>query len=787
MQTGPKHRFAATLAVVLAASISLCLAASAQMPGGGENLFADPSFEMGMAGWELQKGGSTVAQFGVDSRDAAAGKRSARVKIGAVSEWGAQFGQKMDAGEKGKTYTFAVLAKSVKGPVAVGLRIERCAKPWNQVAKSRRFTLSDDEWTELHVTFDIAKDFPQGWFAYISCTQPNAEYRADMFRLYEGEYVPFEQVAKEETASHGARLFDTRTSSSTPLSGNAMLKKIGWARLPEGQTTHAFKGDAVLMNSRLAVVLRKSGSGAEVYAGGRSRTAMRAVLRPLPVPTRQTGTAGGRAVKLSSVKIVENSAGETTIDASFAAADRRAFGLRCELKMGQVFVKTRPLGATEKLRVEAPCRFAVLPDFFADDIVADAAQIQVSRAELPSENFLLHMLGNGEALLMSVWSAREKDVQITLSGQGATRSIDASEIHYGKEGNAWVAIMEAKDIWHMREVAKKDAGRVLRLSWQMPYHAQWRVDWRRDDDLTDSWEMVAERRDGKYAKYGWFGSANTLPSNRKRWTTVLGRFLYPCWVNKRGRGYLQPLKKRLSFEGPAVIYPINRVKKTPLDRYTVVDIVRETLGVGPCEYILDVEAQQTSRKGRATCSTRDKLNAIYKKGTQKQKRAEIEKALTDVLIFVKHIRGRIEDYVAFGHEMLTYLGEQKEARPDLAGYLTEMEKLTREIDASVARRQEKIKTPAYVAALTDKFRKTLMDYQGRDALTKCKAITSAIVVVGGNQDELVGECRMAVKRLRQRAGLAAATDPKAATVAREIRARTRKMLRNPTSYEAPRH
>ena len=62
-----------------------------------------------------------------------------------------------------------------------------------------------------------------------------------------------------------------------------------------------------------------------------------------------------------------------------------------------------------------------------------------------------------------------------------------------------------------------------------------------------------------------------------------------------------------------------------------------------------------------------------------------------------------------------------------------------------------------------------------------------IVTVGGNQDHLVGECRVAVKVLRQRAGMAMATDPKTAEVAKELRKRTQEVLRNPSSYEAPRH
>ncbi len=94
----------------------------------------------------------------------------------------------MDAAAPGKTCTFAVLAKSAKGPVALRLEIERRGEPYDKAVASERFTVTADAWTELHVTFQVAKPFPQGWFAYVSCNQPDSEYRLDMFRLYEGEY-----------------------------------------------------------------------------------------------------------------------------------------------------------------------------------------------------------------------------------------------------------------------------------------------------------------------------------------------------------------------------------------------------------------------------------------------------------------------------------------------------------------------------------------------------------------------------------------------------------------------
>ena len=102
-----------------------------------------------------------------------------------------------------------------------------------------------------------------------------------------------------------------------------------------------------------------------------------------------------------------------------------------------------------------------------------------------------------------------------------------------------------------------------------------------------------------FIKPSWLGEQEEhIGENRRRWTTVLDHFPYPCWTDQNGQGYVQPLRnKALTFRGPAVIYPINRVEQTPTDAYTVVDVLRNSLGVGPCEYILQVESQKQELKG----------------------------------------------------------------------------------------------------------------------------------------------------------------------------------------------
>ena len=757
---------------------TLALLTSSDAAEQPRNFFTNPSFELGREGWRADKAGKTECQFSLDEKDAADGRNSALLTIGAVESWGVQFGQSFPAGAKGKTYTFAVLAKSAQGLVEAGLQIERSASPYDRVAAGGKFKVTS-EWQEFHVTFKVEKDYPQGWFAYLSCTQPRVQIRADMFRLYEGPHVPHAEIARQETATVAVRLFDAGTRSAAPLPGQALAGRRGWREVPEDDLKHPFKGDAVFMNGRLALILRRGAPGAEVYSLGPKTPTLRATLTP---------AAGGQVSTLSSFKIAENNPGEGAAEAVFTAKDGKAVALRYELKLGQPFIQTEARAGAPALRVEAPCRFVVMPDFFADDIVIEAGELPSAKADLPSDNFVLHLLPDGEAIVMTVVKTSDEDIRVALAGEGGQRMITSSELRYGKDGKIWVGVMTGPAIWHQQEITGEQAGQVIPLNWKAPFPAQWRVDWRREESLTDSWEMIAEQPNGTFAKHSVYGGPDTIPADRSRWTTVLGRFKYPAWLDQSGRGHLQPLKTRaLRFQGPALIYPVNRVPATALDTITVVDLVRDTLGVGPCEYILDVEGQQSNNKGRATCSVRDTLNPIYAAKQQQQRKPEIETVLKDLMVFIRHIRGRIETYVAFGHETLDYLAAQKRTHPELAARLAELETLARGIDAKVAARREKIKTPDQAAEMVAQFRQTVLDYQGDDALTKCKQFTEAWVSIGGNQDELVGECRWAVKMIRQRAGLLMAVDPRVAEVAKEIRRRSQIVLRNPAGHEGARH
>ena len=580
----------------------------------------------------------------------------------------------------------------------------------------------------------------------------------------------------------GIAVWDTRQPSSHALAPSDLTQMHGWARVPTGKTAATFDGDAVMTNGRILAVLRKRGAAVEMYSQGPDGPIGRAGLL--------LGVPGGEwASRLDGLKLVENTRGAACLAVTCKTSRGDNVAAKFRIKRGDVAIQVEPGRGADRLRVACPSRFVVLPDFFADDITVDAAKAPGDTIEVPGDNFLLHLTGTGGAIAMCVFDNRQQDVRVTLGGGAGKRTITGSEFGFGGK-RIWLALLEASHIWHDLEVKSGDSGKAVALDWKMPFPAQWRVDFTRPNDLTDSWEMLLqESKGGPYVKPSWLGQGEDyLGPDRHRWNTVLGDYRYPCWSDPEGRGYLQPLKNdALHFRGPVVVYPINRVKQTPLDAYTVVDVMRNTLGVGPCEHILDVEGQKAEYKGRATCSCRDELGKIYADHQQKAKRADVEKVLDDGLIFVKHIRGRITRYVEFGHKTRRYLAEQKKAHPELSAFLDEMDQIAREIDARVAARADQIQTPAHVAKMNEDFRKHVLHDEGPDALANCQKYTTALVVIGGSQDELSGECRWVVKSLRQRAGLRMAQEPKVAAIATEIRARTQQALRNPANHEGPRH
>ena len=569
----------------------------------------------------------------------------------------------------------------------------------------------------------------------------------------------------------GVAIWDTGRASELPLSPATLSERKGWIALGQDRTLPSFQGDAVVSNGRFLAVFRKQSPAVEVYSSGEgSSLRYRCVLQ----------TSEGSAARLVGLALVENGKSRACLEASYQTARGATLAARFGIKKGDVGLETDPKAGATGLRVECPGRFVVLPDFFADDIRIDAVRTSPAVVEVPSENFVLHPAPDGNAIVMAVFENRDQDVRLTLSGEGPQRVVTGSEIRFGKGRKIWVSLLEAPQVWRVLP----QVGNVLKpaaIDWKLPYRAQWRTDFAGDDAVGSFTLLLEDGKSGDYIKPSFTGDVHSGGAPEKVSADRVQKGYYPSWTDRDGNVTVMPLSRTM--QGPVTFYPLNRTEDTPPDAFTVVDVARSCLGSGPCDYILDLEGHKDQYKGRATCGVRHILNEIYSKNQQKQRRDDVEKCLRDGLTFVTHIRSRVALYLEFGRQLREYLAGQRKAHPELQAPLSELGKILDQMDRHQAERGSKIKSPDEVAAMNEEFRKTVLDREGPEALDACKKYTAALVEIGGNQDELVAECRGVVKALRQRAGLLMAMNPEMAGVATEVRTRTQEVLRNPAWHE----
>jgi hypothetical protein len=155
--------------------------------------------------FQVSKAMGALSSLELTEDVAADHKKSALISMGSLVS--AQFGQKLPAGEPGKTYTFCARIKAIEGPVVVRLEVERAGQPWDRAARGTDSNLSAGESTELHLTFSVDKAYPEGWQAYVHSSGEGAQLQVSQMRLYEGPYLPSQDSAPATTAAPDRNLF----------------------------------------------------------------------------------------------------------------------------------------------------------------------------------------------------------------------------------------------------------------------------------------------------------------------------------------------------------------------------------------------------------------------------------------------------------------------------------------------------------------------------------------------------------------------------------------------------
>lgn len=553
-------------------------------------------------------------------------------------------------------------------------------------------------------------------------------------------------------------LFDTGTPSPRPLSRHALSAKQGWTVIPEDNTEHEFQGDAVVLNDKLTVVLRMKGPGAEVYSQMPGGARFRAVVM-------SADRAAVSVTGISSAGIMENNPGAVELEVTFqtdggTGVTPVAHGRSCasyRLTTGQAILEMTGGQSADRFFVWCKPRYVVVPNYFADDMVFSPGACDLPRFGLPTESFLLNLIEGGDAILMCVWRDIRQAAHAIITGEGPERVIRGCEIQGGEERTLWTAFLEEPQIWHEHVLSAEDSRAAVTLDWRPPFEAMWRADFPRSDGLAKSWGVASPDT-----------SEDALAGRPDRDC--------PCWFDGdrlEVRSAPPDITARPSqaYAGKILVYPIDRGRATPLTAFCPVDVLRNTLGVGPCQYVLETEGLASD-----TNPTPDHVMDWVEKQFEKKKDVESADQIKDRLGLmtqhVGHVQARIDEYAAFVRELRTLCrpDEQNEntraAAETFTGILDDMQR-------AIATRPGDTEPSARAAELAQQ----IVGLIGKgNAQEQCERLASEVRRVGARQDRALSRCRMSLRWLKQQARMSVLRHPESGDLAAEIEARAERFL-----------
>jgi len=512
-------------------------------------------------------------------------------------------------------------------------------------------------------------------------------------------------------------LFDTGPKVPVALAADAQKARAGWTLLEEDDTTHKFQGDAVLVNEKLAVLLRSREPRAEVYSQTAAGLKLRAVLVLLSTP-------GTPVVGITSLAIVENTRSAATVKAMLKTAAGQRLAMRYNLATGQRILELVAGEGGGRLSVQAEIRHVVVPDFFADDMVFGPRAFTRDYLRLPTENMLLGLLDGGDAMLMCMWRSQRQGAVAALAAQQKPL-IHRCEIQCAKDASLWVAFLECPGIWHERTIAAQDSRKEIALDWQPPFAARWRADLVQPNGAAESWDFSAT---GIAAK----GKPGTL-----------------------------------------VVYPLDRSRATPLSAFCPTDMLRNTLGIGPCQYILETEGLATESN-----PTPDQVMLFVEKQFERKKEQksaeEIKDLLQQMVEQVGRTQARIEQYAKFAQKVRELIATGQ-SKPPAVRDAEVFESTIADMETALAACRGTNEPVRQAADLAGR----VIGLIGKEnPLPECQKLAVELRRLGAVQDRALSKCRMGVRWLREQAAMRGDGDSGGMGLAKSVASEAARFLEN---------
>jgi hypothetical protein len=180
-----------------------------------------------------------------------------------------------------------------------------------------------------------------------------------------------------------------------------------------------------------------------------------------------------------------------------------------------------------------------------------------------------------------------------------------------------------------------------------------------------------------------------------------------------------------------------------------------------------------------------RLQRFFDAGQEVQEQAQIASYADDVATFITHVRERLFQFRDFAAQTKQFLKARAAAEPKIADAASRLLGLVEEFEG-VYQGAMPTASLGEVRQWTAEFNSLAREVRpGNDK--KFDAVAEKCRSVSGNQDDLVRDLSVLVIRLAEKAAQEAVQSPEHAALAREVVARARQILRNPTPLEVRRH
>ena len=520
---------------------------------------------------------------------------------------------------------------------------------------------------------------------------------------------------------------------------------------------YAFSGDAVVENEQLAAVFYSKKGSVAIYSKADSKSKK---LEFMPLELK------GRPAGITHCSILQNTGQEAALEVTFSGEGKNLPAVIAFDRTGIVDIK--PGRNMKGISLFSQIEHGVVPSFISDDLIFSPDRYaSMHTICIPAENLFVGLLAGQNDMLVVTWPEGTQQMKLVPGGKQTEPQLFES-IDFDNDGKSlYLAVISAPGIWHNEELKPAYLEKDVISDWKRPFRAKW----------------ITQLSEGRVQTTYTFRE-----SKDKIWRGVIGHYTYPVWFSSDNASYR--LSKKIPPRGQSIIYFLER-KDTPAPVLAPVDILKATLGRQTCDAILDLPGRKlrthhrrgAERVRRAcTCGCTEAIQAVFDAGQEVQKKEYVAGAVDDMVYFVTQHMDRIGEYQEFAREMMEFLNKARKTAPDLKPYLDRIEEIVQEIPQEYQSKEELIMSLQYTGELAQKT-KALTRKKQPGNLKAFEQLSMKWRRMGGAQDDLVAQCHRIARKLFQEAGYGGISSPKAVAIARQIRARCTKCLRNADGYE----